>query len=44
MPIFKIIFFWLLLIVNQSVNALDSAEILPPEQAFKMSAEAKSGN
>lgn len=44
MPIFKIIFFWLLLIVNQSVNALDSAEILPPEQAFKMSAEAKTGN
>lgn len=44
MPIFKIIFFWLLILVNQSVNALDSADILPPEQAFKIFAEAKTGN
>jgi len=44
MPIFKVIFFCLLTLVNQQVNALDSADILPPEQAFKISAEAKTGN
>ncbi len=44
MPFFKIIFFCLLTFASQSVFALDAGELLPPNQAFKISAKATAAN
>ncbi len=40
MPLFKIVFFCFLSFVSQSAFALGADEILPPNQAFKVSAKA----
>ncbi|TAK62458.1 protein-disulfide reductase DsbD [Methylobacter sp.] len=40
MPLFKIIFLCFLSLVSQSAFALNTDEILPPNQAFKVSAKA----
>ena len=40
MPLFKIIFLCFLSLVSQSAFALGADEILPPDQAFKVSAKA----
>jgi thiol:disulfide interchange protein DsbD len=40
MPFFKVIFLCLLSLVSQSVFALGANELLPPDQAFKVSAKA----
>lgn len=40
MPLFKIIFFCFLTQISQSAFALESPDLLPPEQAFKVSAQA----
>ena len=40
MPLFKVIFLCFLSLVSQSAFALDADEVLPPNQAFKVSAKA----
>ena len=40
MPLFKVIFLCFLPLLSQSVFALDADELLPPDQAFKVSAKA----
>lgn len=44
MPIFKIVFFCFLSLLNSSVFALESGELLPPEQAFRISGKATAAN
>jgi thiol:disulfide interchange protein DsbD len=44
MPFFKIIFICLLSLVSQAAFALGTNEILPPEQAFKVTAKAVSAD
>ncbi|HEY8219906.1 MAG TPA: protein-disulfide reductase DsbD [Methylobacter sp.] len=44
MPLFKIIFLCFLFVAGQSAFALGADEILPPNQAFKVSAKAVTAN
>jgi thiol:disulfide interchange protein DsbD len=44
MPLFKVTFLCLLSFIAQSAFALDTDEILPPNQAFKISAKALAAN
>ncbi|MDO9106546.1 MAG: protein-disulfide reductase DsbD [Methylovulum sp.] len=40
MPFCKIIFFWFLITFGQAVSAFENDELLPPEQAFTVTAKA----